>query len=395
MEVKSQIEKARALANGPFFLYDLDALAAHLRGISAEGVRLWYACKANPLGAILDVCHDAGLSFDVASKGELAQVKSRGVVGKQILMTGPSRPANLLSQALDAGLETFVIESPNQFSELVQEAARRKIKVRALLRLQLDWEGEGSSVLGGTKVTPFGIDSSEWRRFGPASSEFVEVIGFHAFQWGNILSAARLEEIWQRVAREASLLAKDLGIELKVLDLGGGIGIPYDGKSAPLAWQEVRAALLRVRAEFSLPEVWLELGRYAVGDFGSYTASVVDRKTVRGKEVLVLDGGINHLARPALVQESFPATLLRGSRAEAMAFGVHGPLCTSLDHFGDYLLPNDIARGDQIIFSKCGAYGFTESMPYFLGHDLPAEIILQKGELSLARKAESPATWMK
>ncbi len=395
MAVKSLLEMASQRAEGPFFLYDMETLESHLSEISVEGVKLWYACKANPLGAILDACAGAGFSFDVASGGELAQVLGRGVKGKDILVTGPSRTARFLNQALDAQVETFVIESPRQLSLLEAECQRRGVSVRALLRLQLEWEGAEASVLGGSKITPFGVDADIWRVSRPQSTKSVEIIGFHAFQWGNILSISRLENIWSRVAEAAKSLANELGIELKVLDLGGGIGIPYSASDPRMHWQEVAKALTLLRRNFSLPQIWLELGRFAVGEVGYYVAQVVDRKTVRSKELLILDGGINHLARPALVNEAFPADLLRDSSARKTLFGVHGPLCTSLDHFGDYELPADIEPGDRIFFRQCGAYGFTESMPYFLGHDLPAEFVWQRGELLLARPNLLAASWMK
>ena len=138
----------------------------------------------------------------------------------------------------------------------------------------------------------------------------------------------------------------------------------------------------------------MELGRFAVGTCGHYLSQVVDRKSVRGREILVLDGGINHLARPALTEESFPCELFRNSQAKTKEFFVHGPLCTALDRLGSFHLPEDINEGDWLVFSQAGAYGFTEAMPFFLCHNLPAEVVLYNGDIMTPRTVKSSADWL-
>ncbi|MDJ1305432.1 MAG: hypothetical protein MRQ09_04255 [Candidatus Midichloria sp.] len=97
------------------------------------------------------------------------------------------------------------------------------------------------------------------------------------------------------------------------------------------------------------------MGRYLTGPCGIYVTSVVDCKETYGKKILVLDGGINHIARPALVNESFPLYLLRESEAKLAPFFIHGPLCTSLDFLGEHMLPEDTRVGDVIVFMQTGA----------------------------------------
>ena len=181
---------------------------------------------------------------------------------------------------------------------------------------------------------------------------------------------------------------------MKVIDLGGGLGIPYAINEEKIDFKDVNSVLVRLKNQYNLDIIWMELGRYCTGPCGHYLTQVIDRKTVRGKELLVLDGGINHIARPALTGQSFPCELFRESSAEKSEFTVHGPLCTALDKLGTFELPNDINEGDWLVFSQAGAYGFTEAMPFFLCHNLPAEVILYNGDMMTPRTLKSSSDWL-
>jgi len=142
-----------------------------------------------------------------------------------------------------------------------------------------------------------------------------------------------------------------------------------------------------------------------VAAFGKYVTEIVDRKSVQNQNLLVLEGGVHHLLRPALVGEAFPATFLAREQSNAETgsnnpihtsekFQVHGPLCTALDQLGSFSLPSQVAPGDSLVFHQCGAYGFTESMPFFLCHELPAEFVIKSGEVICLRSWLKPESWM-
>ena len=130
----------------------------------------------------------------------------------------------------------------------------------------------------------------------------------------------------------------------------------------------------------------MELGRYAVGECGTYCTKVIDKKTVRNRDLLILEGGINHLLRPALTGQSFPCEMISSSNKKKKKFHVHGPLCTALDKLGVFELPGNIDCEDWVAFKQVGAYGLTESMPLFLCHDLPAEVTFKGGKMKIVRK---------
>lgn len=394
--IRDELQNVIDRLDAPFFFYNLDKLKEHLEAINKildPDIKLWYACKANPMSSVLKVLRNLGYGIDVASKGELFQVLNTGIKGQNILATGPGKSKSYLKHLVSSGVKTIVLESVNQAIWLNEVAQDLGKKVDALLRVQLDWP-EGKSVLGGDSITPFGISKDDWQSLKVSELGHVNILGFHAFQWGNILDVNQLKTIWDRTMLEVTELSENLGIELQVMDLGGGLGIPYENENRTISFADVHEALMELKAKYRLPKIWMELGRFTVGEIGYYFAKVLDRKTVRGKDVLVVEGGINHIARVALTGQSFPCSLFRKSEDQMQSFQVHGPLCTALDKLGTFDLPGDIEVGDWLVFHQCGAYGFTESMPYFLCHALAGEVAYYNGDMMIPRPPRESFDWM-
>ncbi|QWU99237.1 PLP-dependent decarboxylase [Francisella salimarina] len=383
----------------PFFYYDLDMLEKHAKELQKLPVKLWYALKANPLSKIVKVFDEQNINFDVASIGELDQVLSQGVNPKNILHTGPAKSYSQLEYFLAQGVRIFVIESINQFKDLSDLVEKNNINVEVLLRIQLVWNDQESNVLGGGGcVTPFGLSINDWKDFfdsAPDISNNISIAGMHCFQWGNILCLDKLCQIWETITKALLDLSEAISVPLRVIDLGGGIGVPYDVSQKPIQVSDLIACFNKLKKEFPEIEYWLELGRYAVAESGAYLTKVVDRKSVNGVDLLVVDGGAHHLVRPALTGESFPVELFRDEdNNENKDFQVHGPLCTSLDKVGVVNLPKDIEPNDYLVFKQTGAYGFTESMPFFLCHSLPAEVVCYKGQLQTVRQSKKASSWL-
>jgi diaminopimelate decarboxylase len=385
-----------------YFVYQLDALKTHLATLQQQDViKLWFAVKANPLSKIIQTLDSEGFNFDVASSGELAQVLAQGISPERILNTGPAKTKKQLQAFLKQGVRTFVVESLNQLTwlnEAVIEQDLQENKPRVLLRVQLQWDDGEKNPLGGNSLTPFCLSVSDWQNIHVDNFTALDLCGLHIFQWGNMLSNEKMYSLWGQMVEPLTSLANDIGMDLKVLDLGGGLGIDYLNEGQALSWPQVIDDLAKIKAQAGVEELWLELGRYAVAECGYYVVPVVDRKTNYGQEQLVLSAGINHLIRPAITEQPFPVALLRPENNKAKGseqlFDIHGPLCTSLDNLGRLALPNDVEVGDQLVFGYCGAYGFTESMPFFLCHELAAEYIFQAGKLQEVRPAKAAASYL-
>jgi len=395
-DLRDKINSVIKRFDAPFFFYDLDKLKTHLTGMADildPDIKLWYACKANPMSAVLKVLRNLGFGIDVASTGELHQALNTGIDPKHILATGPGKSIEYLTHLVDEGVKTIVCESLNQVYWLNQVAKEKNQTIDCLLRVQLDWE-DGKSVLGGDSITPFGIGQKEWQELDMSQTDKLNIRGFHVFQWGNILDIKRLETIWRKTIEEVQSLAKILNIDIDVLDLGGGLGIPYTFDQDPIDFKKVHTLLVSLKNEYKLNKIWMELGRYTIGECGYYFTKVVDRKKARQRDILVCDGGINHIARVALTGQPFPAKAFKNRTEDQTHFHVHGSLCTALDFLGDFDLPSDIKEGDWIVFHKAGAYGYTESMPYFLCHMLPGEVISYGGDIMIPRPPKTSYDWM-
>jgi len=376
-----------------FFLYDLDYLEQHLSQLMQQDViKLWFAVKANPLSRVLETLAQQGFNFDVASQGELTQVLAQGVQADRILNTGPAKSKRQMKAFLTQGVRTFVVESLNQLQWLEQAASELSCRPQVLLRVQLQWAEGEKNPLGGNEVTAFGLSCQEWQSIKVFDFPALNINGLHIFQWGNMLSNVRMYELWSQMVAPLVSLAEQLGMPLEVLDLGGGLGVDYLQAGKDLSWQQVISDLAQIKAQAGVSELWLELGRFAVAEMGYYVTSVVDRKENFQQQQLVLAGGINHLLRPAITEQPFPVAMIRESVANTRDFDLHGPLCTSLDKLGRMAIADDVDVDDQLIFGLAGAYGFTESMPFFLCHQVAAEYVLQQGKIEQVRLAE-PASW--
>ncbi len=192
------------------------------------------------------------------------------------------------------------------------------------------------------------------------------------------------------------------GVPLALVDAGGGLGIPYDPHDDSLDLVGLARHLARLAdgwaaaADARSMRLLLEPGRFLVGAAGAYLARVVDRKRVAETEVVVLDGGVHHLLRPALVGQEHRVRVLgtRGRGPRAWPVTIAGPLCSGLDVFAaSAVLPlPDV--GDLVAVLDAGAYGFSESMPLFLSHPIPAEVAVRGGRAALIRPRLLPESWL-
>ena len=192
-----------------------------------------------------------------------------------------------------------------------------------------------------------------------------------------------------------------LRTQLELIDVGGGLGIPYAAGERPLDLGRLGRHLAKLAADVTRDDVarnvrlLVEPGRFLVGPAGTYLTRVIDRKRVGRRDVVIVDGGIHHLLRPALVGGQH--RIVNTSATSAAPTGnltVAGPLCSGLDVLGaDVTLANPNV-GDLLAVLDTGAYGYTESMPLFLSHPIPAEVAISGGRAALLRQRIEPGSWL-
>jgi len=397
----------------PFYVYDLDVVTrqvAALRTALPAVFDIAYACKANPNLAVLRHQASLGLGADVASGGELRHVLRAGFAPEHIVFTGPGKRDDELAAAVAAGVRVVTVESVGELRRLacIAEAQNRRQPILLRAAAVEAARHERVRIIGDEGAGKFGMSDTD---IGTAAAEAVaspwlEPLGLHAFGASNLLDAHALAGHVEATVAMAVRIAAEAGFPLKLVDCGGGLGIPYDAHE-PVLDVALLGARLAVLAERLAADpatagtrLLLEPGRYLVGPAGAYVARVTERKEVSGHHVVILDGGIHHVLRPTLVGQEHRVRVITGGAAGSAAgpgkfpVTVAGPLCTGLDvfvHAGVMALPDP---GDLVAVLDVGAYGATESMPFFLSHALPPEIAIRGGEAWVARPRIDPDVWL-
>lgn len=373
----------------PFYAYDRELVTQrvrHLRAHLPAAVGLHYSVKANPMPALVQ--HLAGLvdGLDVASGGELKVALDAGMAPSRISFAGPGKSEAELRQAIAAGICVHA-ESEREVRALARLGAELGIAPKLVLRINPDFELKGSGMRMGGGAKQFGIDAEEApRMLALAAALELDVLGFHIFSGSQSLKADAIVEAQASTLSLALRLAEAAPAPVRVLNIGGGFGIPYFPGEAPLDLAPIGAGLERAveQARTALPEARLsiELGRYLVGEAGIYVARVVDRKVSRGQVFLVTDGGLHHhLAASGnfgqVIRKNYPVAIgNRMASEEREAVSVVGPLCTPLDLLADRLELARAEAGDLVVVFQSGAYGLTASPAAFLGHPAAAEVLV-------------------
>ena len=396
----------------PFYVYDFDVIERQvvaLRNALPSVVELAYAVKANPALAVVAHLGRLGLGADVASGGELETVRRAGIGPDRVVMTGPGKRDDELRAAVAAGIRAVTVESPGELARLEAIAAESGRRQPVLLRAAVSENArlERVRLVGDDGAGKFGMDAADLTAAArtAVASPHLELLGLHAFGASNVLDAGALVEHVAATVRAARRLALAAGTTLRLVDAGGGLGIPYEPHEGSLDLVRLGAGLAAITQTWAADpllaeaSLLLEPGRFLVGPAGAYVARVVDRKTVDGAAVAILDGGVHHVLRPALVGQEHRIRAL-GGRSGAVGSGrvvpvtVAGPLCSGLDIFSQAAIMTPPDVGDLLAILDVGAYGFTESMPLFLSHPIPAEVAVRGGRAELIRPRQDPVEWL-
>jgi diaminopimelate decarboxylase len=391
----------------PLYVYDLDVIerqVAALRACLPPVVELAYAVKANPALAVVAHIGRLGLGADVASGGELATVARAGIGPERVVMTGPGKRDDELRAAVAAGIRAITVESPGELGRLEAIAASAGRRQPVLLRSAVSEDArlERVRLVGDDGAGKFGMDATDLAVAArhAATSPHLELLGLHAFGASNVLDAGALVAHVAATVRAARRLAQATGTTVRLIDAGGGLGIPYEAHEESLDLVRLGSGLAGV------VETWaddpllrdsrllLEPGRFLVGAAGAYLSRVVDRKSVEGATVVILDGGVHHVLRPALVGQEHRVRAFGTGSSRLVPVTVAGPLCSGLDVFSHaaVMVPPDV--GDLVAVLDVGAYGFTESMPFFLSHPIPAEVAVRGGIAQMIRPRQDPGEWL-
>ncbi len=378
----------------PFYLYSHATLAHHFRTFDAafSGYPhiICFAVKANANLALLRLFAGLGAGADIVSGGELFRALKAGVDPKKIVYSGVGKSRKEIRQALKAGILMFNIESSQELGEISRLASELKKTAPVALRINPDIDPQTHPYIStGLKKNKFGINLDRALLDYDLARKlpYVEVVGVACHIGSQITELSPFLEAVRRLRELVGELTRR-GIRIRYLDLGGGLGITYDQETPPHP-RDYGQALISELEGLDLTLI-LEPGRVLVGNAGILVTRVFYTKETETKHFIVVDAGMNDLARPSLYG-SYHALwpVVEAPRREVTASLV-GPICES----GDFLAKDrpmpDFQPGELVAVMSAGAYGFSMSSNYN-ARPRVAEILVKDDEFYVIRKRETYA----
>lgn len=347
-----------------------------------------YAVKANSNLAVLDILARLGSGFDIVSVGELERVLAAGGNPGKVVFSGVGKRADEMRRALLAGIACFNVESESELVHL--NAIAGKLGRRAPVSLRVNPDVDACThpyIATGLQENKFGIEIEQATEVyaRAATLPHIDILGVDCHIGSQLTSLSPFLAALERVLALVDRLA-DHGIEVRHVDLGGGLGIIYQDESPPMP-QEYVAALREKLLGRDL-EVWIEPGRAIVGNGGILLTRVEYLKCTPKKNFAIVDAAMNDLLRPALYdawQEIIPVTT--SLHCQPRLFDVVGPVCETGDFLGKQR-SLAIEMGDLLAVRSAGAYGFTMSSNYN-SRPRVAEVMVDGAKAYLVRKRET------
>lgn len=370
----------------PLFVLDMELVrdkVARLKAAMPPALRIHYAIKANPMPELVNAMAGLVDGLDVASAGEMAiACAAHGHVS----FAGPGKRDRELEAAIAAGV-TLNLESEGEAQRALSIAARLGMRPRLAVRANPDFDLKGSGMRMGGGAKPFGVDADRAAALvRHVIAEGADWRGFHIFAGSQALDAEAIAETQRETVALAARLSDEVGATPPLVNLGGGLGIPYFPGDKTVDIAHLGAALAETLANrpaiLAGSEFAIELGRYLVGEAGVYLCRIVDRKVSKGETFLITDGGLHHLLAATgnfgtVVRRNYPVAIAsRFAQPPSEVASITGCLCTPLDRIADQIEIPAAEVGDIVAVFMTGAYGATSSPERFLGHGPARELLV-------------------
>jgi diaminopimelate decarboxylase len=386
----------------PVYVYSHATLTRHLRvfddALAGVPHLVCFSVKANSNLAVLKVLFDHGAGADIVSGGELARVRAAGGDVRKVVFSGVGKTAAEMEQALAAGVLAFNVESEEELVLLDRVAGEMGRRAPVSLRVNPDVDPETHPYIAtGLKESKFGIAMAEARAAYALARRLahVDIVGVDCHIGSQLTRTTPFSDAVSRLLDLIEDLRAD-GIALRYLDIGGGLGIPYEEDGAPTPpspaeyGDAIKAALARLSAPGELTII-CEPGRVIVGNAGVLLTRVLYRKRSEAKHFTVVDAAMNDLIRPALYASFHPLRPVQQHPERAVQVtDVVGPICES----GDFLargraLPL-LEPGELLAVGAAGAYGFVMASNYN-SRPRAAEVLVRGDRYAVVRRRESVA----
>ena len=377
----------------PLYVYSAATIVDRYRAIdeafSGYPHALHYALKANSTLTIARLLRGLGSGADANSGGEIDVALRSGFIPPQIVFTGVGKTSAELAYAIDLGVKTINAESAGELERIDAIARERQTRARVALRINPDIDARSHPHIStGLRTNKFGIALDDARELCRTlrDRQGLEIVGLHAHVGSQIVDLAPLRRAADALVTLARALRDD-GIVVDHLDIGGGLGVSYDGIPAPSA-REYADAILPVIRPSGLTLI-MEPGRNIIAPAGALLSRVVDVKDQPGgKLFVILDAGMTELLRPMLYGAFHRIVAVERSDADEVVCDVVGPLCESSDTLGnDRALPRP-RPGDLMAVLDTGAYGAVMASNYNR-RPMAAEVLVQNNGWSVIKRRQT------
>jgi diaminopimelate decarboxylase len=382
-----------ASAGTPAYVYSAGMIRARYQAYDAAfgsaPHRVCYAVKANSNLAVLALLAKAGAGFDIVSGGELFRVLKAGGDPAKVVFSGVGKTAAEIRYALEQRIHSFNCESEAEIDLLDRVAGEMCQRAHIALRVNPDVNPVTHKYIStGLKSNKFGIDIAvvEAAYAYAASRPNLVVSGVSCHIGSQMLDYAPMVEAVEKIVALASRL-RDKGMPIDHLDLGGGLGIPYEEGQAPPPVADTIAAMLAPLAGTGFEAV-VEPGRSIVAEAGVLLTEVLLEKRNGSKDFVVIDAAMNDLIRPALYEAFHEITPLEEKPRASRVADFVGPVCESGDFIAKDRQMGEVSCGELLAIRNAGAYGFGMSSNYN-SRGRAAEVLVEGSEWRVVRQRES------
>jgi diaminopimelate decarboxylase len=383
-----------ARAHGtPLYVYSAESIRHAYRSLdeafASHPHRIHYALKANSSLAVVKLLRDLGSAVDANSIGEIELAMRAGFAPADIVFTGVGKSPEEIDRAVPLGLKAINAESAGELERIDRAAQAHGVRARVAVRVNPDIDaGTHPHISTGLHINKFGVPLEQGRVLyrHMVNQAGLQPVGIHVHLGSQIVTLEPMQRAAEAVVKLVQEL-RDAGIALDHIDVGGGLGISYDGSRVPSP-AEYAASILSVLRNSGL-SITLEPGRFIVGPAGALLARVVDLKNgAAGHHFAVLDAGMTELIRPALYGSFHRIEAVTPRAGRELCYDVVGPICESSDAFGEARKFQALEVGDLLAILDTGAYGSAMASNYNR-HSLPAEVMIDGGKARLTRRRQT------
>ncbi len=385
-----------ATVGTPFYVYSTATLSRHFRVFdeALEGMDhlVCYAMKANSNIAVLKILAELGAGMDVVSGGEYTRAKAAGVPGNRIVFSGVGKTREEMNLALINGIRQFNVESEPELKILNEVAISLGSIAPITIRVNPDVDAKTHAKIStGKSEDKFGIPIAKAREVYAiaGSMQGIDVVGIDVHIGSQITDLEPFRLAYQKVAELTKVLRGD-GHNIRRLDLGGGLGIPYEQTNQAPPLPVDYGKVVRDTVGHLGCEIEIEPGRLLAGNAGLLVSSVIYNKAGEGRNFMIVDAAMNDLIRPAMYDayHDILPIIEPDIDADQQQFDVVGPVCESGDTFAKQRTLTPVADGEMIAFRSAGAYGAVMASEYNTRPMIP-EVLVHGDQFAVIRKRPS------